>query len=1218
MKNNRPNILGAILACAWLVPSAPMMAADFTVTASDSAAKTLNPGASTVQTGTVTAAGDLNVGGSTVAVTVSGTGTANVLNSGMIRQTGTGRTIDNSGGANVVTLNITNNAGALIQAANSDVIRVNVAGSTITLNNSGSVVSPNPSAGGSQALDWAAITTGGNTLNNFATGIVQATAADAMRPGVNGVVMNAGLISAVPVIETGNVVSGSDGIDAQSNTGVMVTNSGTVSGRHGITGSASGSAAFTISVTNSSGGILTGLNGSGINIDNNGANLGGATVLNNASIIGNFDSSKYVAGDGDGVDVDGLVTLTNNGFIRGLGAGGNGSDGLPNNPEGVSIGGGSIVNNLGAEITGEDTTGSGTKGRGILVDNSSGSNAFAATTVTNSGLIRGFGGYGIKLIGSFADTLTNNATGTIRGAGTVGEGAAIQTGGGGDTLTHRGAIIGDNGLAIDLQDGDDMLVIEGGGASISGGVSGGAGSNTLSLNPGLGNGFSFAGEFSNFATVEIQSGTVTLSGASTYTGDTLVTAGTLVVTNASSNATGSGTVLVRDGATLAGNGGTGAVSVDNGGVVAPGTSPGELKVNGDLNVVAGSKFVFEVGTASDLLTVSGTLVFTGTGAAVFDIIDNGLTTEAADYTLISFAASSGLTADNVALGTTPMGFTGALVVNATSVVLRIPEPVVNGSCGADDGLATSTEPSTMLCSTGTGTATPVSGSDGAWRWICQGSGGGSDENCSAPYASQTLGLGADSTALQVGSTSSVTASNSSGLVPILSRTGAGCTLGSASGTGLNLSAIATAVAVAPCTIKANHPGTADMGSSRFLPADEQMVGLVISKGEQIIRFDAAPSLAVGGMGTVSATGGASGEPVTLSSLTMSVCSVAGGTVAGLAPGTCTVAANQAGNADFDPAPQATQNITVNASVPTAPTGLMASAGNGNVSLSFIAPASDGGAAIGNYQYSLDGAGFTPFVPEVTGSPATIFGLNNGTMVSIRLRAVNTVGPGAESAPVSATPVAPDTMPNRFTFVDVTGAAPNTIQKSNTVVIAGINAPAPISVSGGTYSLGCTGGFTGAMGTVSANQSVCVRHLSSSNAGTAVGTTLTVGGVSDTFTSTTRAAPTLPAISIRDVTLPEGDSGNTKFRFKLALSAAATGPVTVAFVTANGTAMAGSDYLPNSGTVTFPAGTLMQQIQVTVKGNTLREPGETFFVNLSSPRGATLANSRATGTINNDD
>lgn len=90
-------------------------------------------------------------------------------------------------------------------------------------------------------------------------------------------------------------------------------------------------------------------------------------------------------------------------------------------------------------------------------------------------------------------------------------------------------------------------------------------------------------------------------------------------------------------------------------------------------------------------------------------------------------------------------------------------------------------------------------------------------------------------------------------------------------------------------------------------------------------------------------------------------------------------------------------------VPDAPTGLSATAGNNQVIISFTA-GSDGGSAITNYKYSTDnGSTYTAFSPADTSSPVTITGLTNGTTYQIKLLAVNAIGDGAESDAVSVTP-----------------------------------------------------------------------------------------------------------------------------------------------------------------------------------------------------------------------
>ena len=99
--------------------------------------------------------------------------------------------------------------------------------------------------------------------------------------------------------------------------------------------------------------------------------------------------------------------------------------------------------------------------------------------------------------------------------------------------------------------------------------------------------------------------------------------------------------------------------------------------------------------------------------------------------------------------------------------------------------------------------------------------------------------------------------------------------------------------------------------------------------------------------------------------------------------------------------------------------------------------------------------------------------------------------------------APDSVPNAFTFTDVTNAEPNEVQQAN-ITVSGINTPATISIVNGEYTLDGGTTWTTANNTVANGVTVTVRHYSSNEYETDVNTTLTIGGVSDTFTSTTRA------------------------------------------------------------------------------------------------------------------
>lgn len=112
-----------------------------------------------------------------------------------------------------------------------------------------------------------------------------------------------------------------------------------------------------------------------------------------------------------------------------------------------------------------------------------------------------------------------------------------------------------------------------------------------------------------------------------------------------------------------------------------------------------------------------------------------------------------------------------------------------------------------------------------------------------------------------------------------------------------------------------------------------------------------------------------------------------------------------------------------------------------------------------------------------------------------------------------------------------------------------------------------------------------------------------------------AAPTL---TIANASTTEGNAGTKKLTFTLTLSKASGRSLSVAYATANGSAVAGSDYSALSGTVVFAAGTVSRTIAVDILGDTIREPNETFVVNLSLPVNVILGVTQATGTILNND
>ncbi len=113
-------------------------------------------------------------------------------------------------------------------------------------------------------------------------------------------------------------------------------------------------------------------------------------------------------------------------------------------------------------------------------------------------------------------------------------------------------------------------------------------------------------------------------------------------------------------------------------------------------------------------------------------------------------------------------------------------------------------------------------------------------------------------------------------------------------------------------------------------------------------------------------------------------------------------------------------------------------------------------------------------------------------------------------------------------------------------------------------------------------------------------------------------PVAGSVSIADVNISEGDGG-TKVATFTATRTGGTAAFGVDFATANGTAASGTDYVATSGTLSFGSGVNTQTIAVTINGDTVFEPDETFFVNLSgATNGAAIADNQSVGTIVNDD
>lgn len=229
-----------------------------------------------------------------------------------------------------------------------------------------------------------------------------------------------------------------------------------------------------------------------------------------------------------------------------------------------------------------------------------------------------------------------------------------------------------------------------------------------------------------------------------------------------------------------------------------------------------------------------------------------------------------------------------------------------------------------------------------------------------------------------------------------------------------------------------------------------------------------------------------------------------------------------------------------------PTGVSIDVQTGNIIIDGLTPATAVAAALKNGSATS----LTPFsivggklIINTAGLTQPAVGVTDTYVLTTNSTPADTVTITVEHGSIMVTNVVVlkgvfDTLPDAFTFVDQTGIALSTLTESAGITVAGINAASAISVVGGEYQIN-GGAWVSVLGTVTSGQTVKVRHTSSGSNSTAVNTTLTIGGVSDVFTTTTLA----PAL---DTTLPATPT------LAIAAGAALTNSLTPAITIANDT------------------------------------------------------------------
>ena len=121
-------------------------------------------------------------------------------------------------------------------------------------------------------------------------------------------------------------------------------------------------------------------------------------------------------------------------------------------------------------------------------------------------------------------------------------------------------------------------------------------------------------------------------------------------------------------------------------------------------------------------------------------------------------------------------------------------------------------------------------------------------------------------------------------------------------------------------------------------------------------------------------------------------------------------------------------------------------------------------------------------------------------------ASNWISPENEPPLVRAVRPVADSTPDAFEFAPQTNVAPGTVVTSNAVKVTGINAPAPVSVQGGTLLVN---GQPSSQTSVQAGDMVALRLTASGDYASSASARLTVGDVTADFSVTTRLAPNAP-------------------------------------------------------------------------------------------------------------
>ncbi len=174
----------------------------------------------------------------------------------------------------------------------------------------------------------------------------------------------------------------------------------------------------------------------------------------------------------------------------------------------------------------------------------------------------------------------------------------------------------------------------------------------------------------------------------------------------------------------------------------------------------------------------------------------------------------------------------------------------------------------------------------------------------------------------------------------------------------------------------------------------------------------------------------------------------------------------------------------------------------------------------------------------------------------------------------------DLTPNAFTFTAQTDVELSTVVESNAITVSSINQPVSISISGGEYSI-AGGNYTSATGTISNGQSVTVRLTSSENYSTQTDATLTIGGVSGTFSVTTL-----------DDTFPDAFSFEAQTEVEVSTQVTSNEVTITGLAAASPISITGGEYSIDGGEFSDAEGSIENDQTVVVRQTSSTDPETT--------------------------